>query len=98
MLVELRDIEVHIEPREILQQALQDYDLPITDAIATCLEESSSFEILDCIEQDTIKQFVEERGIYIENYDHYSQILNGVKKLASTEKAMLLWQLLKEEV
>ena len=93
MLVELKDVEVFIEPQEILQQALQDYDLSITDAVNICIEESSEDTVLEAIENDVIKQYCYDKDINIE-LKYFDQISEAVKEFSSTEKAMLLWQLL----
>ena len=93
MLVELKDVEVFIEPQEILQQALQDYDLSITDAVNICIEESSEDTVLEAIENDVIKQYCYDKDINIE-LKYFDQISEAVKEFSSQEKAMLLWQLL----
>ena len=93
MLVELKQVEVYIEPQEILQQALQDYDLSITDVVDICIEESSEDTVLEAIENDVIKQYCYDKDINIE-LKYFDQISEAVKEFSSTEKAMLLWQLL----
>ena len=93
MLVELKDVEVHIEPIEVLQQALQDYDLSITDVISICIEESSEDTVLEVIRADVIKQYCYDKDINIE-LKYFNQISDAVKEFSSQEKAMLLWQLL----
>ena len=93
MLVELKDVEVHIEPIEVLQQALQDYDLSITDAVHICIEESSEDTVLEAIDNDVIKQYCYDKDINIE-LNHLDQISDAIQEFSSQEKAMLLWQLL----
>ena len=96
MLVELKQVEVYIEPQEILQQALQDYDLSITDVVDICIEESSEDTVLEAIENDVIKQYCYDKDINIE-LKYFDQISEAVKEFSSTEKAMLLWQLLQSK-
>ena len=97
MLVELKDIEVHIEPLEVLQQALQEYDLSINDVISTCIDESDIDTILEIIDNESIKSYCYDKDINID-LKYFQQISAAIKEFTTQEKAMLLWQLLKEEV
>ena len=91
MLIELRDVEVHIELIEVLQQALQDYYLSITDA-------SSVSEVLATIDNDDIEQYCinNKLSAHLLTLD---DIATALPSLTQTDKAKLLWLLLKcEEV
>ena len=96
MLVQLQEVEGHIEPLEVLQQALQDYDISVSDVINICIDESGVDTVLESIENDSIRNYCYDKDINIE-LKYYEQISAAVKEFSSTEKAMLLWQLLKEE-
>ena len=96
MLVEIKDVEVHIEPTEVLTQALQEYDLSITDAVSICIDESDVSTVLESIDNESIKNYCYDKDINID-LKYFDQISAAVKEFSSTEKAMLLWQLLKEE-
>ena len=96
MLVEIKDVEVHIEPIEILIQALQDYDLSINDTVNICIEEESVDTVLEAIDNESIKSYCYAKDINKE-LKYFDQISDAVKQFTTTEKAMLLWQLLKEE-
>jgi len=98
MLIELRDVEVHIEPIEVLQQALQDYDLSITDAVNICIDASSVSEVLATIDNDDIEQYCINKKLsaHLLTLD---DIATALPSLTHTDKAKLLWLLLKcEEV
>ena len=93
MLVELKDVEAHIEPEEILIQALQEGDISIDSVVRACMEEEGTDAVLEAIENDVIKQYCYDKDINIE-LKYFDQISDAVKEFNSTEKAMLLWQLL----
>ena len=93
MLVELKDVEVHIEPIEVLQQALQDYDLSLSDVISICIDESSVDTVLEAIDHEDIKSYCHDKDINIE-LKYFNQISAAVQEFNTNEKAMLLWQLL----
>ena len=93
MLVELKDVEVHIEPIEVLQQALQDYDLSLSDVISICIDESSVDTVLEEIDHEDLKSYCYDKDINIE-LKYFDQISAAVQEFSKNEKAMLLWQLL----
>ena len=93
MLVELKDVEVFIEPQRILQQALQEGDISISDVVDACIDEEGSDAILEAFDHEVIKQFCYDKDINIE-LKYFDQISAAVKEFSSQEKAMLLWQLL----
>jgi len=96
MLVELRDVEVHIEPEEILTQALQDGDITVGTAIYLCINEEGVESALDAIENEDIKNYCESRNI-CNNFEDFESIVAAVIKLTQSEKAQLVWMLLKCE-
>jgi len=96
MLVEIKDVEVHIEPEEVLQQALQEYDLSVNEVVNICIDESEVDTVLEAIDNESIRNYCYDKDINIE-LKYYDQISAAIKEFTSTEKAMLLWQLLKEE-
>ena len=96
MLIELKDVEVHIEPTEVLSQALQDYDITVNDVVNICIEEESVDTVLEALENEDIKSYCYDKDINIE-LKYFEQISEAVKEFTTQEKAMLLWQLLKEE-
>ena len=98
MLVELRDVEVFIEPNEILTQALEEGDIQIDRVIQDCMTEEGVEAVLDAVGNDDIRDYVEKYSLDIE-VDVYDQVARAVKEFSQPQKAQLLWQLLKcEEV
>ena len=95
MLIELLDVEAHVEPSEVLTQALQDYDLSVNDTIDICIDESDVDTVLEAIDNDAIKSYCYSKDINIE-LKYFQQISDAVKEFSDQEKAMLLWQLLKD--
>ena len=95
MLVELKDVAVHFEPQEILTQAIQDYDLSVTDVVNICIEEESVDTVLEVINNEDIKSYCHDKDINID-LDYFPQICEAIKEFTSAEKAQLLWQLLKD--
>ena len=96
MLMNLRDVEVFIEPEEVLQQALEEGDISIDTVVRMCVDEEGADAVLEVINPDVVKQYCVDHDINIE-LNYYPQIVDAVKQFTTTEKAMLLWQLLKEE-
>ncbi len=96
MLVELRDVEVHIEPQEILIQALQDYDLSIDTVISQCIYEENADEVLKAIDNADIQNYCEVNNISTTTND-FESITLTVKELNQQEKAQLVWMLLRCE-
>ena len=96
MLVELKYVEAHIEPEQILIQAIQEADISVESVVRACIEEEGADAVLEAFDHEVIKQFCYDKDINIE-LKYYDQISAVVKEFNTTEKAMLLWQLLKEE-
>ena len=96
MLVELRDVEVHIEPELILTQALNDGEITIDTVIRECISEGGDECVLDAIDNDDILKYVKEYDLDIE-IDMYDRVLRAIAEFSDTDKARLLWQLLKSK-
>lgn len=96
MLVELRDVEVHIEPATILTQALQDGDISVDTTISECISEEGAETVLDAIDNSDIINYCQRYELSVE-VDTYNQIITAIKELTQSEKALILWQLLKYE-
>ena len=89
MLIELKDVEVYVEPDDILYKALQNGDLTIRDAVSICEDEASAEEILKNIDDEDIQKYCDEKSIQIE-YD-FEMIVNSLKYLSPEQRASLLW-------
>jgi len=96
MLVELKYVEAHIEPEQILIQAIQEADISVESVVRACIEEEGADAVLEAFDHEVIKQFCYDKDINIE-LKYYDQISAAVQEFTIQEKAMLLWQLLKEE-
>ena len=97
MLVELKYVEAHIEPETILLQALQEADISVDTVVRMCADEEGADAVLEVLSPDVIKQYCIDHDINID-LNYFPQISEAVKEFTTQEKAMLLWQLLKEEV
>lgn len=93
MLVELRDVEVHIEPEEILSQALKEGDLDARSIIRECIDEESVEAVLDCIEHGDIERYCQCHDIGMDAVG-IDAIITALSSLTNLEKAQLLWKLL----
>ena len=94
MLVELREVEVFVEPNDILTQALQEGDLSVDKVIQECISEEGVEAVLDAVDNADISNYCNQHNIDVE-VDTYAQIFEVVNNFTKQEKAMLLWQLLK---
>ena len=94
MLIELKDVEAFVQPDEILTQALREGDISISSVISTCISEEGIDEVLKVFDEDAIVEFVHHHNIraHIGGLD---DILESLEYLNETEKAKLLWYLLK---
>ena len=97
MLVELKYVEAHIEPEQILIQAIQEADISVESVVRACIEEEGADAVLEVISADVIKEYCIQKDINIE-LQYFDQISDAIKEFTTQEKAMLLWQLLREEV
>lgn len=95
MLIELRDVEVYIEPEEILSKALKEGDLDVRSVIREFIYEESAEAILDALEHCDIEYYCQRHDIGTEM--EFESISKKVVRLSNQEKAQLLWLLLKCE-
>ena len=96
MLVELRDVEVHIEPETVLTQAIQEGDISIDTIIRECINEDGVESILDAVNNEDICEYAQKYHIEL-GINSVLQITMAVHKLSDEDKAKVLWQLLKCE-
>jgi hypothetical protein len=96
MLIELRDVEVYVEPDEILKKALEEGDLRIDQVVKECIYEESAEAVLDVIDHSDIEHYCKRHDIGTTIVD-FETIASAVKNLTNLEKAQLLWLLLKCE-
>ena len=96
MLVELKDVEVHIEPSDILRQALDDGDINVDQVVCECIAQEDAESVLDAVDNVDITDYCKryELGIVADNFSH---IFESIKELNQMQKAQLLWLLLKCE-
>ena len=97
MLVELRQVEVYIEPNDILTQALEEGDISVDRVIQECITEEGVETILDAVDNDDIREYVEKYGLDLEINTTLDQVTKAVIYFNQTEKAKLLWLLLRCE-
>lgn len=89
MLIELKYVEVEIEPEEIIFKSLSEGDIPVRDVVYMCLEEAGTEEVLKCIEDSNIQEYCENKGIELEC--SFETIVKNLKKLSQEQRASLLW-------
>ena len=89
MLIELRDVEVYVEPDDILSQALSNGNLSISDVINICEEEADAEEILQNIDDEDIQQYCNKYSIKVKC--DFEMMANSLKHLSQEERASLLW-------
>ncbi len=94
MLVELRDVEVHLEPEEILTQALQEGDITIDAVVQECIAEEDADAVLNAVENEDIQDYCERHSISNQTID-FEFIALAARKLTEQEQAELVWKLLK---
>ena len=98
MLVQLQEVEVYLEPKEIVQQALEHGDIYADELISICIDHESTDYVLESIDNDKIKQYCYNKDLNLDEM-YFEQISEAVKVFTTDEKAKLLWLLLKcEEV
>jgi len=92
MLVTLRDVEVYVEPEEIIFQSLSDGDIPVRDIVAMCQEEAGTEEVLKSIEDRDIQVYCDTKGIELKC--DLNMIIKNIRILSREERASLLWELM----
>lgn len=96
MLLELKYVEAHIEPEEILIQALTEGDISTATVVSLCVCEDGADAVLEAVENDDIRSYCNNRGIYNQLED-FESITKALVELSQSEKAQLVWMLLKCE-
>ena len=94
MLVELRDVEVHVAPETILVQALEEGDISVDTIIRECISQDGADAVLDAIDNDDITSYSKRCGL-TDELPQIDAIVLGVRELDQEDKAKLLWLLLK---
>jgi len=89
MLIELRDVEVYVEPDDILIRALSNGDLSISDAVSICEEEAGASEILESIDDEDIQKYCNDKELELEC--DFEMMAKNLKGLSQEERAKLLW-------
>ena len=92
MLVELRDVEVYVEPQEILTKALEEGDLSVDTAVRECIINDGVDEVLKAINNSDLTDYCERHEL-MPNIDFYA-VATHITTLNQDEKAKLLWLLL----
>jgi len=93
MLIELRDVEVHIQPETILTQALQEGDISTDVIIRECISEDGAQAVLNSIDNEEISSYCNNYNITLQ-VDTLEGIFRALPQLTKTDKAKLFWQLL----
>ncbi len=94
MLIELRDVEVHIEPETVLTQALQEGDISLDTIVRECINEDGADAVLDAVDNSDIESYSKRFGI-TDELPNLDEIALGLRELDQTDKAKILWLLLK---
>ncbi len=94
MLVELRDVEVHIQPETVLVQALEEGDISVDAIIRECISQDGADIVLDAIDNNDITSYSKRYGL-ADELPNLDEIILGVRELDQEDKATLLWLLLK---
>ncbi len=92
MLVELRDVEVYIEPDEILTKALEEGDLSADTVVRECIINDGVDSVLDAIDNGDITDYCER--LELTTQLDFEQVAANVRQMNQTEKAKLMWMLL----
>ena len=92
MLYELRDVEVYIEPDEVLTKALEEGDLTIDTMVRECISEDGVDSVLDAVDNSDITDYCERLELIPEI--NFQQISSTLHRLDQNEKAKLMWLLL----
>ena len=95
MLVELKEVEIYIEPETILTQALEDGDISTDTIVRECIGEDGVDAVLDAVDNNDIRLYCERLGL-IKSHLKYEEIIIGVRALSTENKAKILWLLLKD--
>jgi len=94
MLVELRDVEVHIEPETVFTQAIQEGDITTDTVVRECIDQDGADAVLDAVDNSDIESYC-KRYALADVLPKYDEIVLGLRGLANEDKAKILWLLLK---
>jgi hypothetical protein len=94
MLVELRDVEIHIEPESVFTQALEEGDLRVDTIVRECINEDGADAVLDAVDNSDIESYSNRFGLD-DATPNYDGIVLGLRDISQEDKAKLLWLLLK---
>ncbi len=92
MLIELRDVEVHVEPLEVLTKALEEGDATVDSVVNECIINDGAESVLDGVDNGDIQRYCER--YQLQEHLDYHAVADLAKKLNQVEKAMLVWLLL----
>ena len=92
MLIELRDVEVYVEPDDIMTKALEEGDLTIDTLVRECISEEGVDSVLDAVDNSDITDYCERLELLPEM--DFQQIIETLPRLNQDEKAKLMWLLL----
>ena len=93
MLIEIKEVEAHIQPETILTQALQEGDLTVDRVVQECIAEDGVESVLDVVDNDEILNYVQRYDLDLK-INTLEQVFRAIPELTKTDKAKLLWQLL----
>jgi len=94
MLVELRDVEVYVEPEEILTKALEEGDLSVDTVVRECIINDGVEDVLDSVDNSDITAYCEKHNI-MDLAQGFEMVMETVPTITQEQKAQLLWLLLK---
>jgi len=92
MLIELRDVEVYVEPDDIMTKALEEGDLTIDTLVRECISEEGVDSVLDAVDNSDITDYCER--LELTPPVDFTQISTNIRSLNQDEKAKLIWLLL----
>ena len=92
MLYELRDVEVYIEPDEVLTKALEEGDITIDTLVRECISEDGVDSVLDAVDNSDITDYCERLELVLPV--NFTQMATNIRSLNQDEKAKLIWLLL----
>ncbi|MDF1876743.1 hypothetical protein JHD47_02810 [Sulfurimonas sp. SAG-AH-194-L11] len=86
----LNEVEVYASAEDLQIQILRE-ELSVSDVISYCIDESSTSEILDNIDEDYIVEYVQKRElIKIE----FEDIVDSLDELSREEKKEIIWKII----
>ena len=89
MKVELKHVEAHIEPNDILREAIDNGDIKLSEIMGIVTNDYSNSDILDYFKLSDIEDYLGNEELQV------NEVFDAVKAFTKEQKALLLWQLLK---